>query len=58
MLGIMGMPVPEARVCWVCWGDCRGSLLGHRWPPQVSGSLGSLSRLYGSLLKGMQCIGQ
>ena len=53
--GYHGYALPEARVCW---GDCRGSLLAVGWPPEVSGSLGSLSRLYGGLLKGMQCIGQ
>ena len=25
--GYHGYALPEARVCWVCWGDCRGSLL-------------------------------
>ena len=25
--GYHGYALPEARVRWVCWGDCRGSLL-------------------------------
>ena len=30
--GYHGYALPEARVCWVCWGDCRGSLLAIGWP--------------------------
>ena len=36
--GYLGYALPEARVRWVCWGDCRGSLWAIGRPPE--GSLG------------------
>ena len=36
-IGYHGYALPEARVCWVCWGDCRGSLWAVGWPPEVPG---------------------
>ena len=45
-----GYALPEARVCW---GDCGGSFLAVGQPPEVSGLQGSLSGLYGSLLKSL-----
>ena len=35
--GYHGYALPEARVRWVCWGDCRGSLLAVGRPPEVPG---------------------
>ena len=35
--GYHGYALPEARVRWVCWGDCRGSLLAVGRPLEVPG---------------------